>query len=90
MNVESSGMSCSTNAWAPILHYSYMHFATKDGGVTANGYIISYDNIHIIKFTAKSNSYPWLNWTIFTYCNFVTDNNAIEIRYVEPFTNIYS
>lgn len=68
----------------------YMHFATKDGGVTANGYIISYDNIHIIKFTAKSNSYPRLNWTIFTYCNFVTDNNAIEIRYVEPFTNIYS
>ncbi len=38
----------------------YMHFATKDGGVTANGYIISYDNIHIIKFTAKSNSYPGL------------------------------
>ncbi|GAB0771839.1 hypothetical protein NB16F81_50940 [Escherichia coli] len=40
---------------------SYTHFATKNGGITTNGHIISYNNIHVIKFPAKSNSYSGLN-----------------------------
>lgn len=37
---------------------SYTHFATKNGGITTNGHIMSYNNIHIIKITTQPNSYP--------------------------------